>query len=61
MGLSAAITSVKYAKLFTDTIINPFCGSGTVLAVAETYGVNSIGIELLDEQIKLSKGIKISK
>lgn len=61
MGLSAAILSVKYAKLFTDTIINPFSGSGTVLAVAESYGVNSIGIELLESQVNLSKGIKITK
>tara|TARA_R100001460_G_scaffold22434_3_gene45689 strand:- start:13015 stop:13644 length:630 start_codon:yes stop_codon:yes gene_type:complete len=61
MGLSAAILSVKYAGLFTDTIVNPFSGQGTICTIAETYGLNSIGIELLNEQIEKSKGITISK
>ena len=59
-GLEAAIRMVKYAGNFSDTIINPFSGSGTICHIAEKYGYNSIGIELLESQIKLAKKVKIS-
>ena len=36
------------------TVLDPFCGSGTTLAVAEKTGRNSIGIDLRPSQVELS-------
>ncbi len=38
-----------------DMVLDPFCGSGTTLAVAEQLGRNSIGIELNAEYVKLAE------
>lgn len=37
------------------TVLDPFCGSGTTLMVANRYGRNGIGIELNDEYEQLIK------
>ncbi|GAH45478.1 unnamed protein product [marine sediment metagenome] len=46
-----------FVKLFTkpsDTVLDPFLGSGTTSIVANELGRNSIGIEILSEYYKLS-------
>jgi len=46
-GLDAMILAVRFAKkLKTECLIDPFCGYGTTLAVADYFGIKSIGIEL---------------
>lgn len=37
------------------TVLDPFCGSGTVAAVAERLGRNSIGYDIRESQIELTK------
>lgn len=37
------------------TVLDPFCGSGTTLAVARRLGLNGIGIDLRPEQVDLAK------
>ena len=37
------------------TVLDPFMGSGTTLAVAEKFGRNSIGIDLRESQVELAK------
>lgn len=37
------------------TVLDPFCGSGTTLAVAKRLGRNSIGIDVRDSMIDLSR------
>lgn len=58
-GIDAAIRMVKYAGNFSDTIVNPFSGSGTICHIAEKYGFNSIGIEILESQIDLANKVVI--
>ena len=35
-------------------VLDPFCGSGTTLAVAKRFGRESIGIDIRESQIALS-------
>jgi site-specific DNA-methyltransferase (adenine-specific) len=42
----------RFIKLFSykgDTVLDPFCGSGTTMKVARQLSRNSIGIEILEE------------
>lgn len=36
------------------TVLDPFCGSGTTLAVAKRLGRNSVGIDIRESQVELS-------
>lgn len=36
------------------TVLDPFCGSGTTMAVAKRHGRSSIGIDIRDTQVNLS-------
>jgi len=48
MGVDACRAACRMIQTHTDsdTILDPFCGHGTVLAVAESLGFRSIGVEL---------------
>jgi site-specific DNA-methyltransferase (adenine-specific) len=37
-----------------DTVLDPFCGSGTSLAVAKSRGLDAIGIDISPEAVKLA-------
>lgn len=44
MGFDACVMAVKYAKKFgSKCILDPFCGKGSVLAIANYYGLDSVG------------------
>jgi hypothetical protein len=45
MGLDAARVAVAYCARFGSTIVNPFCGHGTVLLAAEEQGLGAVGID----------------
>lgn len=38
-----------------DTVLDPFCGSGTTLVASQLLNRNSIGIDIAEEAIKLTK------
>lgn len=49
MGLKACVVAVRYIKKFVpgcDLVIDPFCGKGSILAVANEFGLDSLGVEL---------------
>ena len=48
MGLSAAEAAVQWLKDHASArcIVDPFCGVGTALAVANKMGLDAIGVEL---------------
>jgi len=37
------------------TVLDPFCGSGTTIAVARKLGCNGIGVDIQDDQVDLAK------
>ncbi len=41
----------------TRTVLDPFCGHGTVLAVANELGLNAIGIELSRKRVKKARAL----
>lgn len=57
MGLNACRVSIDFikTKIDTDTIIDPFCGQGSVLKISNDMGFNSIGVEILKEQCDKAK------
>jgi hypothetical protein len=47
MGVRAAAHAVRFARdhVGAKTIVDPFCGVGTVLAVANALGLDALGVE----------------
>lgn len=47
MGLEATISMARFVAEQTSskTIVNPFCGEGSILAAANAFHLNSVGIE----------------
>jgi hypothetical protein len=48
MGIDACEFAIRFVKEHTQTrtVVDPFCGHGLVLAVANHEGMNAIGVEL---------------
>ena len=59
MGLNACKTSIEFikSKIDTNIIIDPFCGQGSILKIANEMGFNSIGVDILKEQCIKAKNI----
>ncbi len=46
---------IKLHSFYGDKVLDPFCGSGTTLKVAEELGRDSVGYEINKDYIKLAK------
>lgn len=48
MGADACVAAVRFVRDHTQshTVIDPFCGQGSVLAVANALGLDAVGVEL---------------
>eukprot|EP00927_Polykrikos_kofoidii_P053689 TRINITY_DN48254_c0_g1_i1.p1 TRINITY_DN48254_c0_g1~~TRINITY_DN48254_c0_g1_i1.p1 ORF type:complete len:385 (-),score=51.66 TRINITY_DN48254_c0_g1_i1:37-1161(-) len=40
-----------------DTVIDPFCGAGTVLAVSNALGLHAIGVDISPRRVKQAKSL----
>ena len=63
MGLEASFFAVNFIlkQTSTRTLINPFCGEGSVLAAASYLGLDSIGIERSSKRAKKAREIYVSQ
>lgn len=63
MGLEASLMIGKFIATQTKshTVVNPFCGQGSVLAGANAYGLKAIGIEKSPKRAEKSRLLRISK
>jgi hypothetical protein len=61
MGMRACAAAVGYVRKHAsaDTILDPFCGHGTVLAVANAFGFHAIGVELNRKRAALSRALAL--
>jgi hypothetical protein len=63
MGVRAAAHAVRFARdhVRAATIFDPFCGVGTVLAVANALGVNAVGVELSRKRAEASRTLTVTR
>jgi hypothetical protein len=62
MFFEACFQSLKFISSGTKTqlVLNPFCGLGSVLAMADFFKLNSIGIEISPKRAEKARGLKVN-
>jgi hypothetical protein len=61
MGVEAcdAVAAFLLAHTKCRTIIDPFCGQGTMLAVANKHGLDAIGVELSAKRAEKARSLAL--
>ncbi len=61
MGIRGAAHAVRFAKeqVGAKLIFDPFCGVGTVLAVANTFGLDALGVEKSAKRCEQARTLRI--
>lgn len=59
MGLEACLLAAKFISEQTksQTVVHPFCGEGGMLAAANAYGLNAVGIERSPKRAKKAQSL----
>lgn len=62
MGLDVALMIAKFTldQTKTKTIVNPFCGQGSMLAAANFTGLNAVGIERSPKRADLARLLTVA-
>jgi hypothetical protein len=62
MGTTACEVACQFIKDNSDTkvIYDPFCGQGSVLAMAERFGFDAVGVEILPEQCDKARKLAVN-
>jgi hypothetical protein len=62
MGAKACLDACRFVlrETPTRTIVDPFCGYGTALAVANALGLNAIGVDLSARMCKKARGLALA-
>jgi hypothetical protein len=63
MGVAACLSACELVKrqTATRTVVDPFCGKGTLLAVANHLGLDAVGVELSKKRARQSQGLTYEK
>ncbi|WP_434385421.1 DNA methyltransferase [Melittangium boletus] len=61
MGVEACLAACRYVLSHTPTrtIVDPFCGHGTVLAVANDLGLDAVGVELSRKRARKARALRM--
>lgn len=61
MGLEACLIAARFIaeQTTSKTVVNPFCGEGSMLAAANAVGLNAIGIEKSPKRAGRSRGLEL--
>jgi hypothetical protein len=61
MGVNACKAACRF--LIDETaarrVVDPFCGKGTVLAVANALGLDALGVELSGKRCRTARTLKV--
>lgn len=62
MGVEACRLACRFLREASETtlVVDPFCGHGTALAVANHYGFDALGIELSTRKVRAAKRLVLS-
>ncbi|SEU22022.1 DNA methyltransferase [Stigmatella erecta] len=62
MGVQACLAACRFiqAHTATRTVVDPFCGHGTVLAVANALGLDAVGVELSRKRAKKARALHLT-
>ncbi|WP_257459443.1 site-specific DNA-methyltransferase [Archangium lipolyticum] len=60
MGVQACLVACRFVleNTSTRTIVDPFCGHGSVLAVANSLGLDAVGVELSRKRAKKARALR---
>lgn len=63
MGLEACLMAAKFIKEQTTsrTLINPFCGEGSMLAAANAYELDALGVERSPKRAEKARHLNLIK
>jgi hypothetical protein len=61
MGVQACLAACRFIQQHTTcrTVVDPFCGHGTVLAVANALGLDAVGVELSRKRAQKARGLRV--
>jgi hypothetical protein len=61
MGVHACVDACRFvqAETSTRTIVDPFCGWGTVLAVANALGLDAVGVDIAPRMCSRARKLRI--
>lgn len=62
MGLDACFDAVRFVRDHTQSrvVVDPFCGHGTALAVANALGLEAIGVELSRKRAQKARNLVVA-
>ena len=61
MGVRACVDACRFVKAETTTgkVVDPFCGWGTVLAVANALGLDAVGVDIAPRMCRRASKLQI--
>lgn len=61
MGVNACVEACRFVldETTTRTIVDPFCGAGTILAVANALGLDAVGVDLSVRQCRRARALVV--
>lgn len=63
MGLQACLMIARFiaTQINSHTLVNPFCGEGSMIAAANAYNLNAVGIDKSPKRAQKARTIKLSQ
>jgi hypothetical protein len=62
MGVAACQVACRFLREETQTrvVVDPFCGKGTVLAVANQLGLDAIGVDISAKRCRAARALQLA-